>query len=78
MVDQFYFHQDGSANGLFKTPCGFEIQLGKGRDGRFTMHTYFNGERVDLFGDPQYKLSAAGAKLLHQKIGELYGIEKKN
>jgi hypothetical protein len=76
MREEFYFHKDGSAAGLFETPCGFEIQLAKDSLGRLTLKAYIQGQIVPLFYDAQYKLSKDGALMLRQRIGVLYGIEK--
>lgn len=62
---------DGARIMLFDTPCGFEITLMKYPDGGFKMTSYFQGVPV-TFTNSQYRLSADGARMLYQKMGELY------
>ncbi len=56
----------------FTTPCGFEIHLITVPGSELVIRSLFNGE-IKPFVNGQQNLSAAGARMLRDKLTEIYG-----
>lgn len=66
--------EDGSTASDFTTPCGLAVILCRRANGNLTIDSSLDGKKVQL-GSRNLPLSAAGARMLAQKLQELYALE---